>query len=34
MKETFSPCQNMTKYVGSGGKLLGKQNFSGDMDSY
>ena len=34
MVETFSPYQDMTKYVGSGEKLLGKQDFNGDMDNY
>ena len=34
MEETFSPSQDMTEYVGSGGKLLGEQDFGGDMDNY
>ena len=34
MEETFSPSQNMTKYMSNGGKLLEKQDFSGNMDSY
>ena len=34
MEETFSPSQDMAEYVGRGGKLLGEQEFSGDMDSY
>ena len=34
MEETFSPSQDMEEYVGSGGKLLGEQNFNEDMDSY
>ena len=33
MEETFSLSQDMTEYVGGGGKLLGEQDFSGDMDN-
>ena len=34
MEVTFSPSQDMTKYICSGGKLLEEQNFSGDIDNY
>ena len=34
MEETFSPSQDMTKYVCSGGRLLREQDFSGNMDNY
>ena len=34
MEETFSLSQDMAEYVGTGGKLLREQDFSGDMDNY
>ena len=34
MVETFSQSQYMIEYVGSDGKLLGEQDFGGDMNSY
>ena len=34
MEETSSSSQDITEYVGNGGKLLGEQDFSGDMDNY
>ena len=33
MEETFSKSGH-DKYVGNGGKLLGEQDFNGDLDSY
>ena len=34
MEETFSPSQDRAEYVVNGGKLLGEQDFSGDMENY